>query len=93
MTAYRAQITICALFFSLCPSRQLWVIATDAMVACLDLANNFIGDYSPIIMDTINEKFPDPKELEKELGNFLTKKFGGSVKLATPIVVPQGRRE
>ncbi len=40
-------------------------------------------------MDTLNEKFPDPKELEKELGNFLTKKFGGSVKLATPIVVPQ----
>lgn len=40
-------------------------------------------------MDIRNEKFPDPKELEKELGNFLTKKFGGSVKLATPIVVPQ----
>ena len=36
-----------------------------------------------------NEKFPDPKELEKELGDFLAKKFGGSVKLATPIVVPQ----
>jgi ATP-dependent Clp protease ATP-binding subunit ClpX len=40
-------------------------------------------------MDTRNEKFPDPKELEKELGDFLTKKFGGSVKLATPIVLPQ----
>jgi endopeptidase Clp ATP-binding regulatory subunit ClpX len=40
-------------------------------------------------METRNEKFPDPKELEKELGNFLTKKFGGSVKLAPPIVVPQ----
>ena len=35
------------------------------------------------------EKFPDPKELEKELGDFLAKKFGGSVKLATPIAVPQ----
>ncbi|BBO87217.1 AAA family ATPase [Desulfosarcina ovata] len=36
-----------------------------------------------------NEKIPDPKELEKELGDFLAKKFGGSVKLATPIVMPQ----
>ena len=40
-------------------------------------------------MDTYNEKFPDPKELEKELSDFLAKKFGGSVKLATPIVLPQ----
>ena len=40
-------------------------------------------------MKTINEKFPDPKELEKELGDFLTKKFGGTVKLSTPIVLPQ----
>jgi endopeptidase Clp ATP-binding regulatory subunit ClpX len=36
-----------------------------------------------------SEKLPDPKELEKELGDFLTKKFGGSVKLAAPIVIPQ----
>ena len=36
-----------------------------------------------------NEKIPDPKELEKELGDFLTKKFGGSVKLSAPIVIPQ----
>jgi ATP-dependent Clp protease ATP-binding subunit ClpX len=36
-----------------------------------------------------DEKIPDPKELEKELGDFLAKKFGGSVKLATPIVMPQ----
>ena len=47
------------------------------------------GDYSRVIMDTYNEKFPDPKELEKELSDFLAKKFGGSVKLATPIVLPQ----
>lgn len=44
-------------------------------------------------MDTRNEKFPDPKELEKELGDFLTKKFGGSVKLATPIVLPQAQAD
>ncbi len=36
-----------------------------------------------------NEKFPNPKEIEKELGEFLTKKFGGSVKLATPIAMAQ----
>jgi ATP-dependent Clp protease ATP-binding subunit ClpX len=40
-------------------------------------------------MNEYNEKIPDPKELEKELGDFLAKKFGGSVKLATPIVLPQ----
>lgn len=39
-------------------------------------------------MSKKNEKFPDPKELEKELGDFLAKKFGGSVKLATPIAMP-----
>ena len=42
-------------------------------------------------MSTLNEKFPDPKELEKELGEFLSKKFGGSIKLAAPIVVPQAQ--
>lgn len=40
-------------------------------------------------MTEFSEKIPDPKELEKELGDFLAKKFGGSVKLATPIVMPQ----
>ena len=40
-------------------------------------------------MKEYSEKIPDPKELEKELGDFLAKKFGGSVKLATPIVMPQ----
>ncbi len=40
-------------------------------------------------MSTRNDKIPDPKELEKELGEFLAKKFGGTVKLATPIVMSQ----
>lgn len=40
-------------------------------------------------MKTNDEKFPDPKELEKELTEFLSKKFGGNVKLATPIMMPQ----
>ncbi|MEJ2661578.1 MAG: AAA family ATPase, partial [Desulfobacteraceae bacterium] len=35
------------------------------------------------------EKLPNPKEIEKELSEFLSKKFGGSVKLATPVTVPQ----
>ena len=40
-------------------------------------------------MAYLNEKNPNPKEIEKELTDFLAKKFGGSVKLATPISVPQ----
>ncbi|MGD9367550.1 MAG: AAA family ATPase [Desulfobacteraceae bacterium] len=40
-------------------------------------------------MKECNEKIPNPKEIEKELGEFLAKKFGGSVKLAAPIAVPQ----
>jgi ATP-dependent Clp protease ATP-binding subunit ClpX len=36
-----------------------------------------------------NEKIPDPKEIEKEIGDFLTKKFGGSVKMVSPLVLPQ----
>lgn len=40
-------------------------------------------------MKEFNEKIPTPKELEKEIGEFLTKKFGGNVKVATPIVMQQ----
>jgi endopeptidase Clp ATP-binding regulatory subunit ClpX len=36
-----------------------------------------------------DEKFPDPKEIEKEIGEFLSKKFGGRVKLISPVVLPQ----
>ena len=36
-----------------------------------------------------NEKIPSPKELEKEISDFLSKKFGESVKIVSPIVVPQ----
>ena len=32
---------------------------------------------------------PDPKELEKELNDYLTKKYGDRVRLATPMVIPQ----
>jgi endopeptidase Clp ATP-binding regulatory subunit ClpX len=40
-------------------------------------------------MNTRNEKIPDPKELEKEIGEFLSKKFGGHVKLLSPMVLTQ----
>jgi len=40
-------------------------------------------------MNTNDEKIPDPKELEKEIGEFLTKKFGDNVKIVSPIVLPQ----
>ena len=40
-------------------------------------------------MKTRNEKIPNPKELEKEIGEFLAKKFGDSVKIISPMVIPQ----
>ena len=40
-------------------------------------------------MRSHNEKIPDPKELEKEIGEFLSKKFGNNVKIVTPMILPQ----
>ncbi len=34
-------------------------------------------------------KIPDPKELEKELNEYLAKKYGSKIKLAMPLVIPQ----
>ncbi|MEE8430521.1 MAG: AAA family ATPase [Candidatus Desulfatibia sp.] len=36
-----------------------------------------------------DEKIPDPKEIEKEIGDFISKKFGGSVKMVSPLVMQQ----
>ncbi|MDL1968844.1 MAG: AAA family ATPase [Deltaproteobacteria bacterium] len=36
-----------------------------------------------------DEKIPDPRQIEKEIGEFLSRKFGGSVKIVSPIVFPQ----
>ncbi len=36
-----------------------------------------------------NTKIPDSKELEKEIGEFLAKKFGDNVKVISPINLPQ----
>jgi endopeptidase Clp ATP-binding regulatory subunit ClpX len=40
-------------------------------------------------MKAHDENIPDPKELEKEIGEFLSKKFGDNVKIVTPMVLPQ----
>ena len=40
-------------------------------------------------MKAHNEKIPGPKELEKEISEFLTKKFGPNVKIVSPLVLPQ----
>lgn len=39
--------------------------------------------------DEKNEKIPNPKEIEKEISDFLAKRFGGTVKMVSPLVVPQ----
>ena len=46
-------------------------------------------------MDDKDEKTPTPQEIEKEISNFLSKKFGSSVKMVTPRVLPlsAGRNE
>jgi len=46
-------------------------------------------DYILIIMKENNEKTPNPKELEKEIGEFLSRKFGESVKLVSPLALTQ----
>jgi ATP-dependent Clp protease ATP-binding subunit ClpX len=42
-----------------------------------------------IVMKESYEKIPTPAELEKEITDFLTKKFGGNVKVAAPLVFQQ----
>ena len=39
-------------------------------------------------MSTRDEKFPDPSDVEKEISDFLSEKFGGRVKLISPVVIP-----
>ncbi|MBW1985290.1 MAG: AAA family ATPase, partial [Deltaproteobacteria bacterium] len=40
-------------------------------------------------MKEFDEKIPDPKEIEKEISEFIAKKFGGNVKIASHFVMPQ----
>ena len=37
----------------------------------------------------MSEKIPNPKELEKEISEFLSKKFGNDVQIVSPVVIPQ----
>jgi endopeptidase Clp ATP-binding regulatory subunit ClpX len=46
-------------------------------------------DYSQLIMSDHSEKIPDPKEIEKEISDFLAKKFKNNVKIVSPVVLPQ----
>ncbi len=34
------------------------------------------------------EKIPDPKEIEKDISKFLSEKYGGAVRMITPVVLP-----
>ncbi len=36
-----------------------------------------------------NEKIPNPREIEKEISDFLSRKYGDQVKIVSPIVMPQ----
>ena len=40
-------------------------------------------------MKNADEKIPNPRELEKEIGEFLSKKFGQNVKIVSPMVMPE----
>ncbi|MDY6789855.1 MAG: AAA family ATPase [Thermodesulfobacteriota bacterium] len=40
-------------------------------------------------MEKQNEKIPTPKEIEKEISEFLSKKFKDNVKVISPVVLPQ----
>ena len=41
------------------------------------------------INDITNDNRPDPEKIEKELGEFLNKKFGGKVKVLSPSMLPR----
>jgi endopeptidase Clp ATP-binding regulatory subunit ClpX len=42
-----------------------------------------------IPMSNQNDTIPNPKEIEKEIGEFLAKKFGGTVKMVSQEILPQ----
>ena len=48
--------------------------------------------YYLLTMKPKTEKLPTPKEIEKEIGDFLSKKYGDQVKMISPIVLPQPER-
>ena len=38
-------------------------------------------------------KVPDQKELEKELSDYLSKKYGARVKIVSPMMLPKGAKQ
>ncbi len=46
-------------------------------------------DYTGTVMGPHDEKIPNPKELEKEISEFLSRKFGDQVKIVSPVVMAQ----
>jgi endopeptidase Clp ATP-binding regulatory subunit ClpX len=44
-------------------------------------------------MEKQMEKIPDPKEIEKDIGDFLSKKYGGVVKMISPMLKPEAQSE
>lgn len=46
-------------------------------------------DYNVCAMNITNTNIPNPKEIEKEVSDFLTRKYGNQVKVISPIVLPQ----
>ena len=41
----------------------------------------------------VDQKLPSQKELERELSDYLSKKYGDRIKIITPFVFPKGERE
>ena len=39
------------------------------------------------------QKIPDPKELEKELSDYLSKKYGARIKIVSPLMLPKAGGE
>jgi endopeptidase Clp ATP-binding regulatory subunit ClpX len=49
--------------------------------------------YQGRIMAGDEHKIPDQKELEKELSDYLSKKYGGRIKIVSPLMLPKGAQE
>ena len=60
------------------------------MVPALALSSGY--GYNLTIMNIHTEKIPNPKDIEKEIGEFLSKKYGDQVKMISPIVMPHVER-
>ena len=46
--------------------------------------------YDKMDEDWAGGKIPDQKELEKELSDYLSKKYGNRIKIISPLVFPKG---